>query len=78
MAGLITALPVVGVFIAGLVAGDRRGAIAVAVDANLKAIASLVGAPRLSLRIAVADTVVLGASVFIGALTSATTWLHVL
>ena len=78
MAGAVTALPVVAVFVIGLVAGTDSGAIAMAVGANLIAIASLVGAPRLSLRIAILDAFLLGVSVFVGTLTGSITWLHLL
>ncbi|MFZ1062492.1 MAG: FUSC family protein [Acidimicrobiales bacterium] len=78
VAGAVTALPVVCVFVAGLLAGNKSGAIAMAVGANLIAIASLVGAPRLSLRIAIVDAMLLGASVFVGTITGSVTWLHLL
>ena len=78
VAGAVTALPVVAVFVIGLVAGTDSGAIAMAVGANLIAIASLVGAPRLSLRIAILDAFLLGVSVFVGTLTGSITWLHLL
>ena len=78
VAGAITALPVLAVFVAGLLLGTDSGAIAMAVGANLIAIASLVGAPRLSLRIAILDAVLLGLSVLVGTLTGSITWLHLL
>jgi len=78
VAGAITALPVVVVFVAGLLLGTDSGAIAMAVGANLIAIASLVGAPRLSFRIAILDAVLLGLSVLVGTLTGSITWLHLL
>ena len=78
IAGAITALPVVAVFGIGLFSGTASGAIAMAIGANLIAIASLVGAPRLSLRIATLDALVLGLSVFVGTLSGSVTWLHLL
>jgi uncharacterized membrane protein YccC len=76
VAGAITALPVTAVLVAGLLSGTDSGAIAMAVGANLIAIASLVGAPRLSLRIAIVDAVLLGLSVLVGTLTGSISWLH--
>lgn len=78
VAGAVTALPVVAVFVVGLMAGTDSGAIAMAVGANLIAIASLVGAPRLSFRIAIIDAVFLGLSVLVGTLSGSITWLHLL
>lgn len=74
--GIITAAPVVFVFALGLSFHDPRGAISMAVGANLVAIVSLVGAPRLPLRLAVLDALGLGFSVFFGTLTSGHPWLH--
>jgi uncharacterized membrane protein YccC len=74
--GVITAVPVVLVFALGLSLHNPRGAISMAVGANLVAIVSLVGAPKLPLRLAVLDALGLGFSVFLGTLTSAHPWLH--
>jgi uncharacterized membrane protein YccC len=74
--GIITAVPVVFVFALGLSLHNPRGAISMAVGANLVAIVSLVGAPKLPLRLAVLDALGLGFSVFLGTLTSAQPWLH--
>jgi uncharacterized membrane protein YccC len=74
--GIITAVPVVFVFALGLSLHNPRGAISMAVGANLVAIVSLVGAPKLPLRLAVLDALGLGFSVFLGTLTSAHPWLH--
>lgn len=76
VAGAITALPVVAVFCFGLYLGSVRTAIAMAVGANLLAIISLIGAPRLSLRLALADTLLMGLSVFVGSATAHDQWLH--
>ncbi len=74
--GLITAIPVTIVFALGLGLHDPLGAISMAVGANLVAVVSLVGAPKLPLRLAVLDAVGLGVSVFLGTLTSGHPWLH--
>ena len=74
--GVITALPVVFVFALGLPLHNPRGAITMAVGANLVAIVSLVGAPTLPLRLAILDAVGMGVSVFLGTLTSGHPWLH--
>jgi uncharacterized membrane protein YccC len=76
ISGAITALPVALVFAVGLASGSDSGAIAMAVGANLIAIASLVGAPRLSLRVALLDALLLSASVFVGTLSGSRSWLH--
>ena len=77
IAGLITALPVVTMYVLGLSLGRGRLAIAMAIGANLIAIASLVGAPRLSIRLAVADAIGIALSVFVGTATESVPWLHV-
>ncbi|NNN07588.1 MAG: hypothetical protein HKL85_00125 [Acidimicrobiaceae bacterium] len=74
--GLITAAPVMLVFALGLWLHDPLGAVSMAVGANLVAVVSLVGAPKLPLRLAVLDAVGLGISVFVGTLTSGHPWLH--
>ena len=74
--GIITAIPVVVVFAVGLALHNPRAAITMAVGANLVAVVSLVGAPRLPLRLALLDAVALGLSVFFGTLTGAHPWLH--
>ncbi|MDE3065515.1 MAG: FUSC family protein [Acidobacteriota bacterium] len=76
--GLVTALPVVAVFVVGLAAFSPREAVSMAVGADLLAIASLVGAPRLSLPLAALDAVGMAAAVVIGVATTSATWLHVL
>jgi len=78
VAGAVTALPVALVFAVGLASGSDSGAIAMAVGANLIAIASLVGAPRLSIRVATLDALLLSVSVFVGTLSAAHNWLHLL
>ncbi len=78
VAGAVTALPVALVFAVGLAFGTYSGAIAMAVGANLIAIASLVGAPRLSLRVATLDALLLSVSVFVGTLSGSHNWLHLL
>lgn len=77
VSGLITALPLVAVFSLGLLFTTAQGAIAMAIGANLIAIVSLVGAPRLSLRLALIDALMLGVSVFVGTITGPVAWLHV-
>jgi uncharacterized membrane protein YccC len=74
--GAITALPLVSVFVLGLALGSTRAAISMAVGANLIAIVSLVGAPRLSIGLAVADALLMGLSVFVGSATAPYPWLH--
>jgi uncharacterized membrane protein YccC len=76
VAGAITALPVVGIFILGLALSTPRTAIALAIGANLVAVVSLVGAPKLSLSLAAMDAVTMGVGVFVGTVTSPYTWLH--
>lgn len=74
--GAVTAVPVVAVYLAGLSFSSTTGAIAMAVGANLVAIVSLVGAPRISLRLAVADALAMGLSAFVGTASAGTPWLH--
>jgi len=74
--GLITAIPVVVVFGVGLALHNPRAAITMAVGANLVAIVSLVGAPKLPLRLALLDAVALGMSVMLGTITGGHPWLH--
>jgi uncharacterized membrane protein YccC len=76
VAGAITALPVVAVFVFGLAIGNTRAAISMAVGANLVAIVSLVGAPRLSIGLAVSDALAMGVSTFVGSATGPYPWLH--
>lgn len=76
--GLVTAIPVAVVFAVGLLLHNPPAAITMAVGANLVAIVSLVGAPRLPLRIALLDAVALGASVVVSTLTTSQPWLHAL
>ena len=74
--GAVTALPVVVVFGLGLALGSPRAAISMALGANLIAIVSLVGAPRLPLRLALIDAGAMGLSVFAGSVTGPYPWLH--
>jgi uncharacterized membrane protein YccC len=74
--GLITAIPVVVVFGVGLALHNPRAAITMAVGANLVAVVSLVGAPKLPLRLALLDAVALGMSVMLGTITGGHPWLH--
>jgi len=76
--GAVTALPVVVVFALGLALGSPRVAIAMALGANLIAVVSLVGAPRLPLRVAIIDAAAMGLSVFVGSVTGPYPWLHAL
>ncbi len=64
--GAITAAPVIALFVLGASLSSTTGAIAMAVGANLVAIVSLVGAPRISLPLAVADALAMGVSAFVG------------
>lgn len=77
VAGAITVLPLVAVFAITLSMTSAPNAIATAIGANLIAVVSLVGAPRLSIRLAVVDALALGISVFVGMLTSPIEWLHI-
>ena len=74
--GIITALPVVGVFAVALTISSTSVAIAMAIGANLVAIVSLVGAPKLSLRLAAVDAIGLGVSVVVGAATASVPIVH--
>jgi len=76
VAGAITAIPVIAIFIFGLSVGTARTAISMAIGANLIAIVSLVGAPRLSIRLAIIDALTMGLSVFVGTVTHPYPWLH--
>lgn len=76
VAGAVTALPLVGVFVFGLAIGSTRAAISMAIGANLIAIVSLVGAPRLSIGLAVSDACAMALSVFLGCVTGPYPWLH--
>ena len=78
VAGFITALPLVAVFALGLATSTTQSAIALAIGANLIAVVSLVGAPRLSLGLALVDVLMMGLSVFVGTITSPVPWLHAL
>lgn len=75
--GLVTALPVVALFAVAMVAFSPRDAIPLAVGADLVAIVSLVGAPRLSIPLAVTDALAMGVAVVVGVASTSTTWLHV-
>jgi uncharacterized membrane protein YccC len=76
IAGAITALPLIVVFILGLTFSTPQTAIAMAIGANLIAVVSLVGAPRLSLRLALLDVLTMGLAVFVGTITGPWPWLH--
>ena len=78
VSGAITALPVVAVFVLGFTFLNTRAAVAMAIGANLIAIVSLVGAPRLPIRLALLDAFGMGFSVFVGATTAPYPWLHTL
>jgi uncharacterized membrane protein YccC len=75
--GAITALPLVVMLAISLHYSTGSSAIAMAVGANLVAVVSLVGAPRLSLRLAALDAVLMGFAVFIGTITVPIAWLHI-
>ncbi|HSN02217.1 MAG TPA: FUSC family protein [Acidimicrobiales bacterium] len=75
--GAITAAPVVALFAVGLSLSSTTGAIAMAVGANLVAIVSLVGAPRISLPLAIGDALAMGASAFVGTASAGHPALHV-
>lgn len=74
--GAITALPVVLVFGLGLAVGTPRIAVSMAIGANLIAVISLIGAPRVPLRLALLDAAGMGLSVFVGSVTGPYPWLH--
>jgi uncharacterized membrane protein YccC len=76
VAGAVTALPLVCVFVFGLSVGSTKAAVSMAIGANLIAIVSLVGAPRLSIGLAVSDAFAMAASVFLGSVTGPYPWLH--
>jgi len=75
--GLVTALPVVAIFAIGLAFFSPREAISLAIGANLIALVSLVGAPRLSLPLALVDAVAMALAVVFGVATTSTSWLHI-
>lgn len=77
VSGAITALPLIGVLAFSLAFSSSSSAIAMAVGANLVAVVSLVGAPRLSIRLALLDTLLMGVAAFIGTITVPIAWLHV-
>lgn len=77
VAGAITVLPLVAVLAIGLAITTTQSAVAMAIGANLIAIVSLVGAPRLSLRLALIDALMMGLSVFVGTVSNPVPWLHV-
>jgi len=74
--GLVTALPVAAVFAIGLVFTTPMNAVAMAIGANLVAIVSLVGAPQLSLRLALTDVLGITIGVFVASATGAIPLLH--
>ncbi len=76
--GAITALPLVVMLAISLHFSTGSSAIAMAVGANLVAVVSLVGAPRLSIRLALLDALLMGIAVFIGTITVPIAWLHIL
>ena len=75
--GLITALPVGACVVVPLLWHQPSTAVVMGVAANLIAIISLVGAPVIPLRYAVADGVLMAASVVLGNLTGSVAWLHI-
>ncbi|MDE3081995.1 MAG: FUSC family protein [Acidobacteriota bacterium] len=75
--GAITVAPVVALFVLGLSLSSTTGAVAMAVGANLVAIVSLVGAPRISLPLAIADAVAMGTSAFVGTASAGHPAVHV-
>ncbi len=77
VAGAVTAAPVVAVFALGMLSGTTLGAIAMAIGAELVAVVSLIGSPRLPLPLAVLDALAMGGAVLAGALSADRTWLHV-
>ncbi|NNN03383.1 MAG: hypothetical protein HKL87_05250 [Acidimicrobiaceae bacterium] len=74
--GLVTALPVGACVAVALALHNPSAAVVMGVAANLVAIISLVGAPVVPLRFAVADGVLMAISVVLGNLTAGVTWLH--
>jgi uncharacterized membrane protein YccC len=74
--GAIRALPVVVCVVLGFTIDGSRGAIALAIGANLIALLSLFGRPGLPLKMAVFDTIGIGVAVFLGSATGAILWLH--
>lgn len=68
--GVITAVPLVVVFSVGLLLFSPRIAVSMAIGANLIAIVSLVGAPKLPLHLALVDAVGLGIAAVAGTLTA--------
>jgi len=74
--GLITALPVALVFAIGLTLTTPMNAVAMAIGANLIAIVSLVGAPQLSLRLALTDVAGITVGVFAASVTGRVPLLH--
>jgi uncharacterized membrane protein YccC len=76
VAALLTAVPVVAIYAVGYATLGAAPAVAMAVGANLVAVVSLIAAPRLPLRLAVANAFVMGGSVLLGTATATTPWLH--
>ena len=76
--GAITAAPVVAIFVVGLSLGGAHRAVPLAVGALLIGVISLVGAPRLSIRLATLSALAIATSVFVGVLTGPVAWLHTL
>ncbi len=74
--GLVTALPVGACVGVPLLFRQPSTAVVMGVAANLIAIISLVGAPVIPLRYAVADGVLMAISVVLGNLTGSLPWLH--
>lgn len=74
--GFVTALPVALVFVLGLLWTTPMNAVGMAMGANLIAIVSLVGAPQLSLRLALTDVVGIAGSVFVASASGSLPWLH--
>lgn len=74
--GAVLATPVTLLFAVGLLGHESLTIIAMAIAANLIAIAALIGAPRLSLGLAVIDAIGMCAGTVLGSATADRPWLH--
>ncbi len=77
VAGAITAVPLIVVFVVGLTLSNVTGAIAMAIGAELVAIVSCIAAPRLSIPLAMIDAAAMSGAVLVGMSTVSVPWLHV-
>ncbi len=77
VSGAITAVPVVAMFALGEAMGSTRGAIAMAIGANLVAILSLFSGHRIPISLAALDAVGLAVAAAAGSATGRYPWLHV-